>query len=157
MTQVLVESITTLRQGIDKLEKQIGRSPGHPRLSYLRFVPGCWSGLGAASVGRFRPLAPRCYAAASDVQKFSGIAPVMERSGKSEWVHFRRACPNFLRQTFHEWVGHSIGFCEWARVYYGQQKRGGKDHHAAVRSLAFKWIRIAFRCWQDRIPYDDAR
>jgi hypothetical protein len=78
----------------------------------------------------------------------------MERSGKSEWVHFRRACPKFLRQTFPEWAGHSIAFCEWARIYYDQQKRGGKDHHEAVRSLAFKWIRIAFRCWQDRVPYD---
>src|SRR5450755_3193811 len=31
-----------------------------------------------------------------------------------------------------------------------------KTHHAAVRALAFKWIRIAFRCWKDRVPYDDA-
>lgn len=25
----------------------------------------------------------------------------------------------------------------------------------AVRALAFKWIRILYRCWQDRIPYDE--
>jgi hypothetical protein len=34
--------------------------------------------------------------------------------------------------------------------------RGGKDHHAAVRALAYKWIRIMFRCWKDRTPYDDS-
>ena len=28
---------------------------------------------------------------------------------------------------------------------------------AALRALAFKWIRIAFRCWKDRVPYDDFR
>ena len=28
-------------------------------------------------------------------------------------------------------------------------------HHAAVRALAFKWIRILFRCWKDRKPYDE--
>ena len=31
------------------------------------------------------------------------------------------------------------------------------DHHPAVRSLAFKWIRIMFRCWKDRTLYDEAR
>jgi len=28
---------------------------------------------------------------------------------------------------------------------------------AAVRALAFKWIRIVFRCWQDRVAYDETR
>ena len=27
----------------------------------------------------------------------------------------------------------------------------------AIRALAFKWIRILFRCWQDRVPYDEAK
>jgi hypothetical protein len=85
------------------------------------------------------------------------IAPVLERSGKTEWVHFRWACPKFLRQTFHEWASHSIGFCDWARAYYEQQLKSGKRHHAAVRVLAFKWIRIAFRCWKDGARYDDSR
>lgn len=31
------------------------------------------------------------------------------------------------------------------------------SHHAAVRALAFRWIRILFRCWKDRTPYDEAR
>jgi hypothetical protein len=26
-----------------------------------------------------------------------------------------------------------------------------------VRSLAFRWIRVLFRCWKDRQPYDEAR
>jgi hypothetical protein len=26
-----------------------------------------------------------------------------------------------------------------------------------VRSLAFKWLRILFRCWKDRRPYDEAK
>jgi hypothetical protein len=33
----------------------------------------------------------------------------------------------------------------------------GKDHRAAVRALAFKWIRIVFRCWQERVAYDENR
>jgi hypothetical protein len=80
-----------------------------------------------------------------------------ERSGKKKWVHFRWACPKFLRQSFHEWAGHSIAQSVWARTYYQQQRQRGKDHHAAVRALAFKWIRIVFRCWQDGVAYDENR
>ncbi|MGH7713183.1 MAG: hypothetical protein ACREOG_17970, partial [Gemmatimonadaceae bacterium] len=37
------------------------------------------------------------------------------------------------------------------------QRSRGKGHQAAVRALAFKWIRIIWRCWQERTPYDEAR
>jgi hypothetical protein len=30
------------------------------------------------------------------------------------------------------------------------------DHHAAVRSLAYKWQRILFRCWKNRTPYQES-
>ena len=92
------------------------------------------------------------YSSAQELQAFSGIAPVMEQSGKSKSVHSRWRCPKFLRQSFHEWAGHSIRFCPWARAFYQQQRTRGKRHHAATRSLAFKWMRILFRCWQDRVP-----
>jgi hypothetical protein len=95
------------------------------------------------------------YGNADEVQKHSGIAPVTETSGKKTWVHFRWACAKFLRQSFHEWAGYSIAYLVWARAYYQQQRERGNDHHAAVRSLAFKWIRIVFRCWQDRVAYDE--
>ena len=93
---------------------------------------------------------------ASDLQSHSGIAPVTERSGKALWVHHRLACPKFVKQTFHEFADQSIRFSTWARAYYDQQRGRGNDHHAALRALAYKWIRILFRCWKDRTPYDEA-
>ena len=33
----------------------------------------------------------------------------------------------------------------------------GKGHHAAVRAVAFKWIRILFACWKQCTPYDPQR
>jgi hypothetical protein len=90
------------------------------------------------------------------MQRYSGIAPVKQSSGKREWVHFRFACPKFLHQTFHEFASHSIAHSEWAKAYYEHLRHDKKkDHHAAVRSLAFKWIRILFRCWKDGKPYDE--
>src|SRR5438445_1016256 len=93
---------------------------------------------------------------ATEVQSHSGIAPVTERSGKALWVHHRLACPKFVKQTFHEFADQSIRFSQWARAYYDQQRGRGNDHHAALRALAYKWIRILFRCWKDRKPYDEA-
>jgi len=89
------------------------------------------------------------------MQTYSGIAPVTRRSGKVSIVHRRWACPKFVRQTFHEFAGHSIPFSHWAKAYYQQQRQRGKRHHAAVRALAFKWIRILYRCWKTRTPYNE--
>jgi Transposase IS116/IS110/IS902 family len=47
---------------------------------------------------------------------YSGIAPVKEASGNSEWVHFRRSCPKFLRQTFHEFAFLSTRSSAWAKA-----------------------------------------
>ena len=92
---------------------------------------------------------------AADLQCHSGIAPVTEKSGKSCWVHRRLACSNFVRQTFHEFAAQSIRYSTWARAYYDQMRGRGLRHPAAIRALAFKWIRIIYRCWKDQKPYDE--
>ena len=96
------------------------------------------------------------YASATAIQNYAGIAPVTERSGNKCWVHWRLQCPTFLRQTFVEWTAQSIPHSYWARAFYEQQRAKGCSHQAALRALAFKWIRILYRCWQDRTPYDEA-
>jgi transposase len=157
MTKVLMELIATLREGIASFDCQIAQAVAvHPDFAIFDSFPGAGPALAPRLLAAFGSQRER-YQSASDLQTFSGIAPVTVRSGKSQWVHVRWACPRFLRQTFHEWASHSIGFCDWARAYYQQQRGRGKDHHAAVRALAFKWIRIAFRCWKDAVPYDNAR
>ena len=45
------------------------------------------------------------FGSADEVARLAGIAPVVERSGKSTWVRWRYFCPKFLRQTFHEYAG----------------------------------------------------
>jgi transposase len=93
---------------------------------------------------------------ADQVQSYVGIAPVTERSGNKCWVHWRLRCPKFVRQTFVEWAALSIPNSYWAHTYYRQQREKGSSHQAALRALAFKWIRILYRCWQTRTPYDEA-
>ena len=91
---------------------------------------------------------------ASELQCYTGIAPVLETSGRQRWVHVRWACPKFVRQTFHEWALHSLKKCGWANENYKTQLDRGKSRHAAIRAVAFKWLRIAFRCWMNRSHYD---
>ncbi len=55
-------------------------------------------------------------------------------------------CPKFLRQTFHKVAKTSIA----------RQRKRGKGHNTAVRSRAFKGIRVLHRGWHDRKPYDEA-
>jgi hypothetical protein len=90
------------------------------------------------------------------VQRYAGIAPVTERSGNSTWVHWRWKCPTFLRQTFVEWAALTIPRSFWAAAYYRQQRSKGQAHQAAVRALAFKWIRILHHCWRTGQKYDEA-
>ena len=97
------------------------------------------------------------YAAANNVQSFTGIAPITKQSGRTKVVLARWACPQFDRQTFHEFARLSLPKCQWAQNYVTYYTQKGKSYHVIIRGLAFKWIRILFRCWQTRTPYNDSQ
>lgn len=153
----LLDVVEALRSGIARLERSIEEvCADHPDYHIFASFPAAGANLAPRLLAAFGSLRER-FASAGDMQTFSGIAPVISRSGRTCWTHFRWACPKFLRQTFHEYAGVSIQYCEWARAFYDRQKKKGKGHHAAVRSLAYKWIRILFACWRDRVPYVESR
>ncbi|VAX41782.1 hypothetical protein MNBD_PLANCTO02-3175, partial [hydrothermal vent metagenome] len=95
------------------------------------------------------------YANAAEVQSHTCIAPVTRSSGKFRSVKKRAACNKFLRQMFHEFAAHSRQWSDWAGAYYRMQKSKGMKHHAAVRALAYKWIRIIFYLWKNHKTYDE--
>lgn len=121
----------------------------------------------ASFLGAGEALAPRLAAAfgtdrekfqnAQEIQQLSGIAPVTRASGKKRVVQCRWACPKFLRQTFHEFARCSTKFSAWAQAYLQMRRDAGIPYHVIIRSLAFKWQRILFRCWKNRQPYDEQR
>src|SRR3974390_2833744 len=43
----------------------------------------------------------------------------------------------------------------WAKAYYDRQRAQEQSHPAAIRALAYKWIRIIFRCWKEGKLYDE--
>jgi len=155
--QVLADQLRTLLAGIAAYDRQIEQLfATQADAAIFRSFPGSGPCLAPRLLAAFGTHRERL-ADPDAVARLSGIAPVTRHSGQSRTVHRRQACAKYLRQTFHEFAACSIKFCGWAQAYYQSQRACGKGHHVAVRALAFKWIRILWRCWQDRVAYDDAK
>jgi len=157
MTETIVPQLRVLIEAIARFDESIkavyqkqpdaeifGSFPGAGRVLEPRL-------LAAMGTDRSR------FACPGEVAEFSGIAPVTERSGKTKWVHHRLACSRFVKQSFHEYAGQTAIHCAWARAFYESKTAAGMGHHAALRALAYKWIRIIYRCWKDHVPYDEQK
>jgi len=153
--QMLARQLQALEPSIRAYDQEIARLfQEHPDADLFNDLPGAGAALAPRLLAAFGTDRTR-YESALELQQYTGIAPVTERSGNRRFVHWRQSAPTFLRQTFHEFAQHSVHHSTWARAYYEQQRERGKRHHAAVRGLAFKWQRILFRCWKDRVPYSE--
>ena len=153
----LVAQLAVTLESIRQYDDEIAAlAPPHPDYALFDGLPGAGPILAPRLMVGFGEQRER-FANAAEVQKCTGIAPVTERSGQKHWIHWRWQCPTFLRQTFVEWAAQTINKSYWAGLYYHQQRAKGCSHQAAVRALAFKWIRILYRCWKTRTPYDEAR
>ena len=154
--QSIVRQIRGMNRTIDRYDQLIAEAfQAHPDHDIFASFPGAGKSLAPRLLMSFGTDRTR-FADASEIATYFGTAPVIERSGKHFIVRWRWACPKFLRQGLVEFAAKSVGFSPWARIYYQQKRECGKNHHAAVRALANKWIRIIFHCWQNRVPYDEA-
>lgn len=157
MVVSLVRQLRPLLAAIEEFNQQIaelfGRHPDHDLFAHL---PGAGAALGPRLLTAFGSDRNR-FQMADEVQRLSGIAPVTQKSGKTQKVFARWACPKFLRQTFQEFAGQSIRWSVWAKALYQQKRSQGMGHHAVLRVIAYKWIRILFRCWKNRTLYDERR
>ena len=99
----------------------------------LPSLPGAGPVLGPrllASMGSQRER----FGAASQLQHYTGIAPVTKRSGGSCYIHRRYLCPKFHRQSFHEYAKESIlRGSRWAAAYYlgNNAPRAAPSHSGA--------------------------
>jgi transposase len=94
----------------------------------------------------------------SDVQLAAeaGVAPVTYASGKTKAVTFRWACNHRLRAALTCMADNSRHANAWAASVYAKAKARGCDHPHAIRILARAWLRVIWRAWTDRKPYDPA-
>ncbi len=154
-TLVIAELLSVLIKKISEIQKQITKLfAAHSDAFIFQSLPG------AAQV-----LAPRLlmacgtqrerFAEAVALAQLSGIAPITVQSGQSEYQMFRFTAPHFMHQTFWEFAKCSIKYCLWAKAFVDRKIHNGMGFNAAVRALAFKWIRIIWRLWQNREAYDE--
>ena len=135
----------------------------HPDAPVFRSVPGAGAALGPRLLCAFGTDRSR-FKSAQNMAQWNGSAPVSINSGQDKRtgqskrrVRWRWSAPTFVRQSFVEHAQHSIGYCRWASAYYESKKEQGKTRQTILRSLAFKWTRILYRCWQTGDCYEEQR
>lgn len=153
--QLICRQLQLVVRTVKEYDTQIAQAfAQHPDREIFASFPGAGPTLGPrllASMGSDRER----FASASNLQCYTGTAPVTKQSGGSRYIHRRYLCPKYHRQSFHEFAKESVLWCRWAGAFYLDQRTKGKPHHTAVRALSYKWQRIIFRCWQTHKPYDD--
>lgn len=155
--QSLARQIEELNQSIAQFDKQLEETAAnHPDGELFRSLPGAGKVMAPRLMAAFGSDRSQ-YESAEQIQAKSGIAPITKKSGNSWFVTKRYACPKYLRQTFHEFAEFARRFSDWSRAFYKMKRAAGMRHNAAIRALAYKWIRIIFRVWQTRTPYSEAR
>jgi transposase len=95
-----------------------------------------------------------------DVERLAaeaGVTPVTYESGKSKAVAFRWACNHRLRTALTCMADNSRHASAWAAHIYDKARARGCDHPHAIRILSRAWLRVIWRAWQDRRPYDPER
>lgn len=154
--QALVQQVRDLQRAIAEFDEELRAATAvHPDQPLFGSLPGAGEALTPRLIAAMGSDRQR-YQSALQVQCYSGIAPITRRSGQSRHVVKRQACPKFLRQTFHEFADHARKWSRWSGAFYRMKRAAGMKHQAAIRALAFKWIRIIFRMWQTRIPYSES-
>ncbi len=95
--------------------------------------------------------------ASSSLEAIAGQAPVAVESGKKKVACFRWACNKTLRSAVSVLADSSRKHNPWANEIYERARARGHDHPHVLRILGRAWLRIIWRMWQDRTPYDPAR
>jgi transposase len=153
----LVQQLRSLNETIDQYDARIKMVfAQHSERWLFASLPGCGPVLAPRLAAAFGTIRAN-FESADGLLCFSGVAPVKKESGSLKIVHFRYARPIFLHQSIVEFAKCSIGQCEWARLLYEHQLSKGKSRWAAIRMVAFKWLRILWRCWQERQAYDEIK
>jgi transposase len=152
--KLLVNQIQQSRQTIQEFDTKIAEAmKQHPDAHLFTSLRGAGAALAPRLLCAFGSQRDR-WANADSLAAFSGIAPATLKSGKHCQVQRRFACPKFLRQTFHEFADSARLYCPWTQARYRMLRDRGMKHHATLRKIARSWIRILFRVWQTRVPFD---
>jgi transposase len=156
LIRYLVKALSSLKTEIAEREKRITRHfEGMPEADWVKSLPGAGANLAPsvlACIGRDAERFPTT----ADARAFMGTAPVTRASGRSKAVYFRMGCCKFARRTLQLLALCSLDSCPWARAFYEKQRNTGHKHHAALRALAHKWLKIILAMKRTGAHYNEA-
>ena len=146
----LVEQIAELTRRIERFVESL--PDGQIIMSFPRAGRICAAQI-LAELGDVRERFPNLDQLAAE----AGAVPVTYQSGKTRSVAFRWACNHRLRQAITCMADNSRHANQWAKGIYAAARARGCDHPHAIRILARAWLRVIWRAWTDRTPYDPTR
>jgi transposase len=147
--QPLVEQIALLTARIEHDVAQL--DDGRVLMSFPRAGRICAAQI-LAELGDVRERFPSDALLAAE----AGVAPLTYESGKARAVTFRWACNHRLRQALTCMADNSRHASAWAAAIYTRARNRGCNHPHAIRILSRAWLRVLWRAWTNRKPYDPA-
>ena len=155
-TKCLVGQLRQFNQTINEFDRKIKELfKSHPDHFLFEALPGAGEKLAPRLLSLFGSDRSR-WPDATDIQKYSGIAPVLSAAANLFGFIADFPGPYSSAKLFTSLLSKARDFLPWADQFYRRQREKGKSHHSAIRSLAFKWIRIVFACWKANKPYDES-
>lgn len=127
----------------------------HPDHQVFASLPGAGDFLAPALLAKFGDDRAR-FPEPQSLQCLAGTCPVTDQSGKRRRVYFRQACDHEFRHIAQQWARTSIGSSSWAATYWQQVMAHSRSVSHAYRCLANRWLAIAWTCWQNHQPYNEA-
>lgn len=153
----MVKVLRALTQAIKDLDRSVAAHlDEHPDAEIFRSLPRSGT-INAAQMLAEWGDCREAFDSPEAVAALCGATPVTKKSGKHEAVHFRWACNKRFRNAMTTFADNSRRASPWAQSIYQSAIDRGHDHPHTVRVLARAWIRVIYRCWIDRVPYDPAR
>jgi len=151
----LAGSIKMLNGELAQRDRQINdHLDGLPESDWIRSLPGAGKVLAPsllACLGRD----PQRFSSVAEARALMGTAPVTRASGNYRLVVFRLGCWKFARRTLQLFADQSRHHCYWAAAFYEKQRDSGHKHHAALRALAHRWLKILLAMKRSGDVYDE--
>ncbi|MEV0398410.1 IS110 family transposase [Polymorphospora rubra] len=155
--QGLVRQLDAVCQTLEQLEHRIDEVfTAHSDAKIVTSVPGLGVQLGArllAEIGDDR----RRFVNARALRAFAGAAPVTRASGKSSFVHARRAKNDRIAATGYVWALAAVRHDPHWNARYRARRQAGDRHVAALRRLFHLMLGKLHHCLQHGTFYDPAR
>ena len=126
----------------------------HPDAVIFDSLPGAGDRLAPALLAKFGDNRQR-FPTIQSLQSIAGTCPYTKQSGKRSYVLFRRACDHEFRAITQQWARASLKQSVWANTYFQMVQPRCKSISHAYRCLANRWLAVAWRIWQDRVPYNE--